>query len=190
MTPQTEIKLIERLKGDEGPKGTIIRALSGMMLWLRYDDESGGIIATNQEGAVLMPAEFQEILEGLNLFFDHYSEESIEQFNAELKQRRAQIRTEVDKPKRKPVVGYVYLIRAENGLHKIGKAKNITARMKPFSVEFPMKWDLVHFFASDDYSAAEETLHRLFHDKRGVGEWFQLLPEDVAYITSIKDGQL
>lgn len=182
--------MINQLKGNADHRDPIQRALSGMMLWLRYDDESGGIIATNQEGALLTPRECQEMIEGLNIFFDYYSEESVEQFNAELEQRRAQIRTHPDKPKRKPVAGHVYLIRAENGLYKIGKAKNLTARMKPFSVEFPMKWELVHTFASDDYSIAEGALHNMFDDRRAVGEWFKLLPEDVVYIKSIQDGQL
>lgn len=92
--------------------------------------------------------------------------------------------------KSKVVPGYVYLIKAENGLYKIGKTKNINSRLKPFSVAFPMKWELVYSFRSDDYSIAEDTLHIHFDDKRGVGEWFQLLPEDVEYIKSIQDGQL
>jgi len=92
--------------------------------------------------------------------------------------------------RRKSLVGYVYLIRADNGLYKIGKARNINARLKPFSVNFPMRWDLVHSFHSDDYSKAEETLHYMFRDKRDVGEWFNLLPEEVAQIIAIKDGEL
>jgi Meiotically Up-regulated Gene 113 (MUG113) protein len=86
--------------------------------------------------------------------------------------------------------GYVYLIRAENGLCKIGKAKNVSSRLKPFGVDFPMKWELVHSFHSDDYGVAEKELHYKFRDKRVVGEWFRLLPEDVAHITAIMDGKL
>jgi len=92
--------------------------------------------------------------------------------------------------RRNSIMGYVYLIRAENGLYKIGKARDLTARLKPFGVDFPMKWDLVHSFQSDDYSRAEEQLHYTFRDKREIGEWFKLLPEDVKRITTIKDGEL
>ena len=70
-------RIIEQLKDGNERKGTIIRALSGMMLWLRYDDESDGIIATNQEGYVLTLKEFQEVLDGLNKFYSFYTEESI-----------------------------------------------------------------------------------------------------------------
>lgn len=86
--------------------------------------------------------------------------------------------------------GYVYLILAENGLYKIGKARNVSSRMQPFSVHFPMKWDLVHSFQSENYSKAETILHEKFADKRDVGEWFKLSSEDVAHIVAIQDGGL
>jgi hypothetical protein len=88
------------------------------------------------------------------------------------------------------MIGFVYLIRAENGLYKIGKAKNISRRMQPFSVSFPMKWEIVCYFQSEDYNAAELKLHRKFASKRDVGEWFRLSPADVAHITGIQDRQL
>ena len=182
--------LIAELKEKEEHGSPILRALSGTMLWLRYDDESQGVVATNQEGALLTHDEYQDLVEGLNRFFAFYEPETIKAFNTERAQRQSLIAQGWEKPKRSPVAGHVYLIRAENGLYKIGKAKNITARLKPFGVDFPMKWDLVYSFSSGDYSLAEEALHRRFADKRGIGEWFQLLPEDVAYIMSIQDGQL
>jgi len=98
---------------------------------------------------------------------------------------------ERDLPKhRKDAPGYVYLVRIETGLYKIGKAKNITSRLTPFGVSFPMKWELVHSFKSDNYSLAEASLHDRFSDKRDVGEWFRLLPEEVEEILSIQDGGL
>jgi hypothetical protein len=86
--------------------------------------------------------------------------------------------------------GYVYLIRAENGLYKIGKAKNVSTRMQPFSVAFPMRWELLYSFKCSDYSYVEELLHAKYADKRDVGEWFKLEPVDVEYIKGIKDDQL
>jgi hypothetical protein len=86
--------------------------------------------------------------------------------------------------------GYVYLLLAENGLYKIGKARDISARLQPFTVHFPMKWELVHSFKSDDYTKAEERLHTQFAATRDIGEWFRLTPADVEYIKAIQDGQL
>lgn len=90
----------------------------------------------------------------------------------------------------RPVFGYIYLIKTETGLYKIGKAKDLGKRLKPFSVNFPMRWELIHSFRSGDYSKAEEDLHNKFNDKRDVGEWFRLSPSDVIFITSLQDGSL
>jgi len=105
-------------------------------------------------------------------------------------QEQTQIQKRVKDGLKPGMSGFVYLIRAENGLYKIGKAKNISKRLQPFSVNFPMKWEIVHSFQSENYSAAEIDLHRKFASKRDIGEWFKLSPADVQYITSIQDGQL
>jgi hypothetical protein len=96
----------------------------------------------------------------------------------------------LQRKKKKVSFGFVYLIELENGLFKIGKAKEVSARMKVFTVSFPMKWTIAHYFSSQDYSIAEDTLHKKFCDKREIGEFFRLTPADVAYIKSIGDGQL
>jgi hypothetical protein len=106
-----------------------------------------------------------------------------------VKQRVVQAQRSVTSS-RNPVVGFVYLIRIETGLYKIGKAKDMTKRLQPFGVLFPMKWELVYQFKSNDYSAAEARLHHKFAEKRDIGEWFRLTADDVEYIKGIKDGQL
>lgn len=91
------------------------------------------------------------------------------------------------KQKTKKFSGYVYLILAENGLYKIGRAKSVSTRLKPFEVSFPMSWKLVYSFYSDDYIVSESDLHKRFESKRKVGEWFELDEKDVEYIKSIQD---
>lgn len=95
-----------------------------------------------------------------------------------------------EKATKKKSSGYIYLLLAENGLYKIGKAKNISDRMKPFSVNFPMKWELVHSFMVSNYTEVEKTLHNQFSNSRDVGEWFRLKPDEVEYIKGLKDGSL
>ena len=70
------------------------------------------------------------------------------------------------------IEGFVYLIGLENGLYKIGKTTNIKQRMNPFSVSFPMSWDLIYSFKTKDFSYSEKYLHKKFKDKRKIGERF------------------
>lgn len=92
--------------------------------------------------------------------------------------------------KRRSLPGYVYLLSLDIGAFKIGKAIDITKRVKSLGVKIPIQVTLIHSFRSDDYSLAELTLHEKFASKRTVGEWFELDEEDVEYIKSIQDGQL
>ena len=125
---------------------------------------------------------------------DESSKEIIQDFfSGELESRAIEEEEEeLRKPKQTTckAKGYVYLIVTENGLYKIGKAKDIEQRLHPFGVNFPMKWNLIHSFSSEDYGVAEKLLHEKFCEKRKVGEWFELDNQDVEYITSIQDGQL
>jgi hypothetical protein len=158
----------------------------------QYDDVSGGVYAVDQGGYLLTREELKDLHEGVLAFLGFHGDDAVEEYNTEIdekRERRMKEEAEQAKPRR-AVPGYVYLICAENGLYKIGKAKDIKKRLNPFSVKFPMEWKLVHSFHSDDYSSAEEELHWQYHDKRAVGEWFKLEHEDVEHITGIQDGQL
>lgn len=86
--------------------------------------------------------------------------------------------------------GFVYLIWAENGLHKIGKAKDLESRFYAFTNMMPLKIELVHSFFSENYSQAERKLHIMFAEKREIGEWFRLSPLEIHYIKRIQDGDL
>ncbi len=103
-------------------------------------------------------------------------------------QRRERDKTQQQQKKQK--VGYVYLVAADNGLHKIGRSINVDKRVTEFGIKLPMKTWLVHSFKSNKYDHAEAYLHQVFAEKRSHGEWFNLTQEDVDYICSIKDEQL
>lgn len=105
-------------------------------------------------------------------------------------QRRTRMEKEREEKKKAKREGFVYLIAADNGMHKIGKTVNLTNRVNEFGIKLPMKTWLVHSFKSQNYDVAELQLHELFEDKRSHGEWFVLTDEDVQYICSIQDGQL
>ena len=89
---------------------------------------------------------------------------------------------EKPKPKREKETGYVYLLYADNGLIKIGKTKSLQQRLDHFTAKLPYELRLVGTIKSERYGEIEAELHRLFHDKRKRGEWFDLSEEDLESI--------
>lgn len=87
-----------------------------------------------------------------------------------------------------PDPGYVYLIQSPTGVYKIGRAKNPDNRMETFSVKLPFEVAYIHLIPCENYRHSERQLHIRYADKRINGEWFDLTPEDVAWIKSIETG--
>lgn len=172
--------LIEQLKKDH------------LYLVLGYDADSNGIIISDSIGILLTRQEFKELTQGLTKFFAFHSDKEIDEYNSAALGKQEDWMSNALSPSsaEQPPVGFVYLIHAENGLYKIGKTQNLWARFKPFSVSFPMKWEVVHSFRANNYSAAEAALHKMFADQRDVGEWFRLSLDDVAYIKALRDFSL
>jgi nucleoside 2-deoxyribosyltransferase len=83
--------------------------------------------------------------------------------------------------------GFIYLIRADTGEYKIGRAKNVDQRLASFGgAKHPFKWEVIHTIEVSDACAAERHLHRLYERRRVNGEWFVLNNEDVEFIKSIQ----
>ena len=82
--------------------------------------------------------------------------------------------------------GYVYLIKASNGLFKIGKAKNIKDRLKILNTMCACKLELICAIYSDKPYALERRLHNQYAEKRSHGEWFALAREDIESIKGIE----
>lgn len=79
--------------------------------------------------------------------------------------------------------GYVYLLKGENGLYKIGRSKSpdirirdITKAVAPFDIQ------IVHKAFYPDCYKAESDLHKLFKEKRRRGEWFELSDNEVMAV--------
>ena len=83
--------------------------------------------------------------------------------------------------------GFVYLIRAENGRHKIGRARDLEQRRQGLEREIPLKMEIIHHIACSDYIKAELSLHEKYADRRVQYEWFDLSPEQIAEIIEIGD---
>lgn len=89
----------------------------------------------------------------------------------------------VSKPTENYRSGYVYLLKAENGLYKIGRSRtpdvrirDITKAVAPFDIK------IIHTAFYPDCYKAESDLHKLFREKRRRGEWFELSNEEVMVV--------
>jgi len=78
----------------------------------------------------------------------------------------------------------VYLIRADNGLYKIGQTVNIERRLAALRRMSAVGLVLVHMIQTTDPHHVEAALHAQFKHCRVVGEWFRLSAGDVAVITA------
>lgn len=81
--------------------------------------------------------------------------------------------------------GYVYLLKADNGLYKIGHTGDYRDRIRTFKVKLPFDVQYEHIIPADDRLQVELTLHKRYAKQRIRGEWFDLSTEDVRYIKSL-----
>lgn len=87
-----------------------------------------------------------------------------------------------------PTDGFVYLMKASNGLYRIGKSKDPSMRLSDHqSKNRDVKLEIVHLISCDNYHAAELMLHSRFENQRiGRKEWFRLTDENVECIKAIE----
>jgi hypothetical protein len=76
----------------------------------------------------------------------------------------------------------VYFISQQEGGSrniKIGVAKDIQRRRQALQTGSPSLLEVIGWIQSSDDFALEKALHRQFHARRGLGEWFGMEPADV-----------
>lgn len=91
----------------------------------------------------------------------------------------------VEEKKKRTKPGFVYLLKADNGYHKIGYTKDPKSRAKTFGIQLPFEVAFECLIKSDDMVKLETELHQRFADKRTEGEWFKLDKSDVEYIKGL-----
>lgn len=78
--------------------------------------------------------------------------------------------------------GCVYLIKAENGLYKIGYTYGLRKRLSQLKKRIPVPISCEHFILTETPEQLEKELHRQFAHRNFTGEWFALTAADVATI--------
>ena len=77
--------------------------------------------------------------------------------------------------------GVVYVLKSAYG-YKVGRTRNVPARMRAFGVQLPIVYTIPLCAWFDDCHAAERRYHEIFASKRINGEWFDLNDDDIQRI--------
>lgn len=84
-------------------------------------------------------------------------------------------------------LGFVYILKADNGIYKIGRTKNLNNRISSINGILPYDTELIHAIETEDYKEAERYFHRKFAHRCIRGEWFQLTEKDVEQLKQISE---
>lgn len=82
---------------------------------------------------------------------------------------------------------YIYLIQ-DNTYYKIGETNKLPkSRLKELQTGNPRLLKLIYEYKCNDSKKLEFLLHRYFHNKHILNEWFELDKEDVEEFLKICD---
>jgi transcriptional regulator with XRE-family HTH domain len=79
----------------------------------------------------------------------------------------------------------VYIVRAGNGLAKIGWSRDVDGRIQELQGSCPAMLRLVRVLETTN-PGVEPALHRLLHAQRRHGEWFELTDDDILAINELE----
>lgn len=176
--------ILDHFTGGKSEAEHKIRNWFGVMQQIHYDEKSGGVRMDDQGNFLTTREELQEIYDLGMKFFDYYGDETIDEYNCN---RRREVDEHHNRPtktksNKKNYPGWIYLLRGENGLYKIGMTKRTPdQRLAEFSPKLPFDSLLVDTIESQDAVRLELEIHERFADKRVRGEWFALNQEDLNW---------
>lgn len=83
--------------------------------------------------------------------------------------------------------GYVYVLKAENGLYKIGRSAKPKSRLNILERMSPVHLEIFRVFKCYNQVEAEKAIHEMFTYCRKHGEWFELDPMDIENLDGWPD---
>lgn len=87
----------------------------------------------------------------------------------------------IGEPTNFPRSGVVYVLKSAYG-YKVGRTRNVPARMRAFGVHLPFFYTIPLCVWFDDCVVAEGRYHEVFRSRRINGEWFDLDENDIELI--------
>lgn len=83
--------------------------------------------------------------------------------------------------------GYIYLAKAGEGYHKIGRSQNVEVRIREIGLQLPFPVKVLHVIPAKDMYLSERNFHEQYAHCHLNGEWFALTEDDVKTICSITE---
>jgi len=163
-----------------------------------YDADTDGIYICDDNGMIVTRQDWQELSQAVERYFASApTDDELAAHNLVIWRRSH----EYQKPPRrqrgqaKPLApqcpGYIYLIKGDAGLYKVGKSKHPDARHYSLVSTMPFPVEIVSSYKVPDMKPAELSWHTRFASKRVNGEWFRLTAEDVqAFIATAQEQPL
>jgi hypothetical protein len=142
----------------------------------QYNAALGVYVPIDSQGLIYERGRLESILKEVNKFYAIYDDKTIKQKNEERENTQQIALQETDKSPKK---GYVYFIKAENGLTKIGETKRLAHRVRAIRHSSLINIQLLFAAQTDNAPATEEYLHTKYAPKRKRGEWFALTEDDI-----------
>ncbi len=135
-----------------------------------FSISSNMLIPRRRSNRVLDHDEWVATLEKINSFYSTVSPRMIADVNKHI--NLVNSTNDAIHIGRFPVVGFVYLLRAENGRYKVGKTINMPKRLSEIQQEYPLEIRLIAFYKTKDYSQEEERIKKLTKEYAvGPSEW-------------------
>jgi len=155
----------------------LLQWVSPDIVSLFYLTDPDMIMPCNRNSKIVTKKEFNIILKDVMNFYQKYNDKKIEEINIELDKPR-NINTS-DTVKKKNEKGYIYFIKADNGLVKIGKTINLKDRCKNIKHNNLLETELLFAIKTNNLTKVENNLHKRYENKRYKGEWFSLTKNDI-----------
>lgn len=159
----------------------VLNALAPKVYMLR-DTEEGSLVLTDQSRKIPSREEWELMKIIIDDFYGMANDQDIKNHNDEMVISPVTQSQPKEKKKHKYSKGFVYFIKADNGLIKIGKTKDLNKRLDHFTAKLPYRLDLIHSIKTDDTQELEEYFHNKFSKKRKRGEWFELDDKDIREV--------
>jgi hypothetical protein len=171
---------------------TIVRRRNTPIAYIFVENEDGSIHIQDGQCQIMTKEKMLDMVYGMMKFIenditDHdieeHNDEVHEELMAELAEHywRKKHPNKIENPTEKSE-GWVYFLKADNGLTKIGRTKDLDKRMFHFTVKLPYKLEVIHSIKTDYTIQLEKRLHEKYDSFRVRGEWFALSDEHLEEI--------